>query len=109
VFGFDVYRWFGTGWIAANVAFGIAVTPLMVWLVRRLDTDVRREGIVGALVDDIAGRRLLEAMTRLDEAWPLKTKCRGRREDAEAGYATATPLDEAAMVPVRGFEPRSRG
>jgi len=66
-FGFDVYRWLGTGWVVANVAFGIAVTPLMVWLVRRRDARIRREGIVGGLVDDIAGRRLSEAMKRLDE------------------------------------------
>ena len=64
--GFDLYRWFGAaGWVAANVVFGIACTPLMVWLARRLDAG--RDGIVGGLLDDIAGRRMADAMGRLDE------------------------------------------
>ena len=65
IFGFDLYRWFGAGWVAANVVFGIACTPLMVWLARRLDAG--RDGIVGGLLDDIAGRRMADAMGRLDE------------------------------------------
>ena len=65
VFGFDLYRWFGAGWVAANVVFGIACTPLMVWLARRLDAG--RDGIVGGLLDDFAGRRMADAMGRLDE------------------------------------------
>ena len=60
IFGFDLYRWFGAGWVAANVVFGIACTPLMVWLARRLDAG--RDGIVGGLLDDIAGRRMADAM-----------------------------------------------
>src|SRR5262245_305060 len=54
ILGIDLYRWFGAGWVAANVVFGIACTPLMVWLARRLDAG--RDGIVGGLLDDIAGR-----------------------------------------------------
>ena len=65
IFGFDLYRWFGAGWVAANVVFGIACTPLMVWLARRLDAG--RDGIVGGLLDDFAGRRMADAMGRLDE------------------------------------------
>ena len=65
IFGFDLYRWFSAGWVAANVVFGIACTPLMVWLARRLDAG--RDGIVGGLLDDIAGRRMVDAMGRLDE------------------------------------------
>ena len=37
----------------------------MVWLARRLDAG--RDGIVGGLLDDIAGRRMADAMGRLDE------------------------------------------
>jgi hypothetical protein len=65
IFGFDLYRWFGAGWVVANVVFGIACAPLMVWLTRRLDAG--RDGIVGGLLDDIAGRRMADAMGRLDE------------------------------------------
>src|SRR5262245_39482261 len=49
MFGFDIYRWFGARWIAANVAVGIALTPLVVWLARRLDP---RDGFAKAVADD---------------------------------------------------------
>jgi hypothetical protein len=65
IFGLDLYSWFGTRWITANVVFGFACAPFMVWLARRLDAG--REGIVGGLLDDIAGRRMADAMGRLHE------------------------------------------
>ena len=71
MFGFDIYRWFGAGWIAANVAFGIVVTPLIVWLARYFDS--RRE-IARRPVDDLAGRRLAEAQTRLAEVVAFETE-----------------------------------
>ena len=65
LFGFDVYRWFGARWIAANVVVGIVLTPVIVWLARYLAN--RRDDTASGPVDDLAGRRLSEAMTRLDE------------------------------------------
>jgi hypothetical protein len=65
IFGFDIYRVFGAQWIAVNVAVGIALTPLVVWLARRFGGD--QHGVVKGVADDIAGRRLSDAMRRLDE------------------------------------------
>jgi hypothetical protein len=64
IFGFDIYRVFGVRWIVVNVAVGIALTPLVVWCAQRFD---RQDGIVKGVADDIAGRRLSDAMRRLDE------------------------------------------
>ena len=67
LFGVDVYRWFGTRWIIANLAFAIAMTPFMIWLVRRMNGRIRREGILKSLADDLTGRRLAVAMGHLEE------------------------------------------
>jgi hypothetical protein len=67
LFGFDVYRWFGARWIAANVAFSIALTPFLVWAARRHEARIRREGLVKSLADDITGRRLSLATRLFDE------------------------------------------
>jgi hypothetical protein len=65
MFGFDIYRVFGARWIAVNVAVGIGLTPVVVWWARRCAD--RQDGIARGLADDIAGRRLSDAMRRLDE------------------------------------------
>jgi hypothetical protein len=65
IFGVDIYRVFGARWMVVNVAFGIVLTPLVVWWARRFDA--RQDGIAKGLADDIAGRRLSDAMRRLDE------------------------------------------
>ena len=79
ILGFDLYRWFGAGWVAANVVFGIACTPLMVWLARRLDAG--RDGIVGGCSttsrvaacrmpwDDSMKSPLLKASYRFEISW----------------------------------------
>jgi hypothetical protein len=65
IFGLDIYRVFGVGWITVNVAVGIVLTPLIVWWARRFAD--RQDGIAKGLADDIAGRRLSDAMRRLDK------------------------------------------
>jgi len=65
IFGFDIYRVFGARWIAVNVAMGIVLTPVVVWWARRFDD--RHDGFAKGVADDIAGRRLSDAMRRLDE------------------------------------------
>lgn len=71
IFGFDIYRVFGARWIAVNVVVGIALTPLVVWLARRFD---HQDGIAKGVADDIAGRRLSDAMRRLDEIGAFRSE-----------------------------------
>jgi hypothetical protein len=71
IFGVDLYRSFGAGWIAANVAVGIGLTPLVVWLARYVG---RRDEVAKRPVDDLAGRRLAEAQARLDEVVAFETE-----------------------------------
>lgn len=66
-FGFDVYRWFGVGWVAANLAFCAAAVPVVIWVVRRWDRRIGERGILRELADDIAGRRLATAIGFLSE------------------------------------------
>lgn len=72
IFGVDIYRWFGAPWIAANVAVGIVLTPLLVWLAQHFG-NLRHE-IARRPVDDLAGRRLAEAQRRLDEVVAFGTE-----------------------------------
>ena len=72
IFGVDIYRWFSAPWIAANVAVGIVLTPLVVWLARHFGN--RRDEIARRPVDDLAGRRLAEAQRRLDEVVAFGTE-----------------------------------
>ena len=72
IFGVDIYRSFGARWIAANVAFGIVLTPLVVWLARHFGNS--RDEIARRPIDDLAGRRLAEAQTRLDEVVAFETE-----------------------------------
>ena len=72
ILGFDIYRWFGARWIAANVAVGIVVTLLIVWLARYFDNS--RHEVARRPADDFAGRRLAEAQTRLDEVVAFETE-----------------------------------
>jgi hypothetical protein len=72
IFGVDLYRLFGGRWIAANVAAGIVLTPLVVWLARHVGN--RRDEIARRPVDDLAGRRLAEAQTCLDEVVAFETE-----------------------------------
>ena len=72
IFGVDIYRSFGARWIAVNVAVGTVLTTLVVWLARRFGN--RRDEISRRPVDDLAGRRLAEAQTRLDEVVAFETE-----------------------------------
>ena len=67
LFGLDVYRAFGTPWLATNVAFGLAVIPLAIWVTRRFGDRFERSRIGRRLADDIAGRSLVSTMAELDE------------------------------------------
>jgi hypothetical protein len=65
--GLDLYAAFGPLWIALNLAFGVAVLALALWIARRHAGALRRSRFLQRLSDDIAGRSLAAAMGHLDE------------------------------------------
>lgn len=65
--GLDLYRAFGPLWIALNVALGVAVIPLAIWIARRHAGWFRNSRLLQQLADDIAGRSLTRATGHLDE------------------------------------------
>lgn len=65
--GLDLYRGFGPAWVALNLAFGVAVIALAVWIARRHAGWLRGSRFLQKLADDIAGRSLIAATGHLDE------------------------------------------
>ena len=63
-FGLDVYA-AGIPWLAANVAFGLAVIPLAGWVARRYGARLGASPWMRELADTIAGRTLAEAREAL--------------------------------------------
>jgi hypothetical protein len=54
----DVYRTFDTGWLVANVAFGLAVLVVGLWLARRYGARFRNTAFGERLVRDLGGQNL---------------------------------------------------
>jgi hypothetical protein len=65
--GFDVYRVFGWSWINVNLAFGVAMIPLLSWIARRFGDRLQQAGFVKRMSDHIAGRSLQTSMRVLEE------------------------------------------
>lgn len=59
--GLDAYAMFPGRWLAANLAVGVAVIPLMIWISRRFAGRLEGAPFYRRLMDDIAGRNLLAA------------------------------------------------
>jgi hypothetical protein len=59
--GLDAYAIFGYQYVLANVAFGLAVIPLVVWVARRWGGELRGWPVVEGLARDLAGREVMEA------------------------------------------------
>ena len=60
--GFDVYRELGWGWVGSNLALGLAVLGVAIWLARRFPDS----GLFHWLGEDLTGERLAEATASLD-------------------------------------------
>ena len=67
MFGFDIYREFGLLWVGLNLAVGLAVIPLAIWVAHRYAERLGRSRILKHLADDLAGRSLTMAMAHLEE------------------------------------------
>ena len=65
--GIDPYRFLDTRWIAANLLFGAALIPLMLWISHRYGDRLARSPFLQRLADDLAGRSLDEANTFLGQ------------------------------------------
>jgi hypothetical protein len=63
--GFDLYL-LGSAVIAANLAFGLAVIPLGLWIARHLGRRLS-PSFLRSLADDVAGRSLAVAQGHLEE------------------------------------------
>ena len=65
--GVDLYRAFGPTWVAANLAFGLAVIPLAIAITRRVSTRFENSPLLQHLADDIAGQSLASATRQLED------------------------------------------
>lgn len=78
VFGVDVYGAFGSGYVLANVAFGLLVLAAALFVARRGQRWFERYPSVKSLMNDISGRSLTQALHALNSL------VRFRNEDAAA-------------------------
>jgi hypothetical protein len=56
--GVDAYAIFNSTWLAANLALGVAVIPLAVWISKRYADRMERSPLVQRLMRDLAGYNL---------------------------------------------------
>jgi hypothetical protein len=59
--GLDVYLFLDGTWLAANLLFGAAFIPLMLWMARHFAGRWQGSPLLQSLMDDLAGRSLVEA------------------------------------------------
>lgn len=64
--GIDAYAALPARWLLANVLFGVAMIPLLLWTAKRFGERFRDRPQLAWLMDDLAGRSLTAARTRLD-------------------------------------------
>jgi hypothetical protein len=65
IFGVDVYATTSAAWLAASVAFGLAVIPIAIFIARRFGAALQRRSWVRAIADEIAGHSLTAALDDL--------------------------------------------
>lgn len=74
--GVDAYAIFSGAWLAANVALGVAVIPLAVWISKRYADRMERSPLVQRLMRDLAGYNVnaatgfLDSLARFEEESP---------------------------------------
>jgi len=65
LFGVDAYRVLGGAFLAANVVFGVAMIPVLLWIAQRMSTRADRHPLLARFRDDLAGRSLSKAVAEL--------------------------------------------
>jgi hypothetical protein len=61
ILGVDAYVFLDTAWIVANLLFGVAFIPLMLWVSRRVADRWQGSPFLRSLLDDLAGHSLSAA------------------------------------------------
>ncbi|HMQ35711.1 MAG TPA: hypothetical protein PKD53_33710 [Chloroflexaceae bacterium] len=77
--GLDAYALLGLTYLGANLLFGLACVPLVLWLARILAPRVAHVPLLQRLVDDLTGRSLREALDALDAAAAFEREPRAER------------------------------
>lgn len=67
LFGVDAYLFLDGLWLAANLLFGLAFIPLMLWAARHFASRWKGSPLLQSLMDDLAGRSLVAATGFLNE------------------------------------------
>jgi hypothetical protein len=67
VLGVNAYTTFDTLWFLANLLFGVAVIPLMIWVSKRYADRMSRSPRLQRVMDDIAGHDLNAATVFLND------------------------------------------
>jgi hypothetical protein len=66
-FRVDAYRAFDRGWLIENLAFGLALIPLSIWVSKKYGDRMSQSPIIQRLMQDLAGRNLNAAARSLAE------------------------------------------
>ena len=66
-FDVDAYRVFDGAWLLANLAFGLALIPLSIWVSKKHGDRINQSPIIQRLMQDLAGRNLNAAARSLAE------------------------------------------
>jgi hypothetical protein len=61
-------------WIIANMAFGLALALIVVWISKRFGSRLSASPLLKGLLDDIAGRSLTDALQSLDALAQFETE-----------------------------------
>lgn len=65
--GLDPYSIFSASWLVGNFLFGLVVIPLVLWVSRRYSHKFQSSPLVRAIMNDIAGHSLNEAISFLNK------------------------------------------
>ncbi|HKQ57316.1 MAG TPA: hypothetical protein VJY35_05575 [Candidatus Eisenbacteria bacterium] len=68
----DAYAVLPAAWLAGNLAVGIAAIPVLLWVARRMAARFQGAPWLQGLMDDIAGRSLIEARSFLGQLADLE-------------------------------------